>query len=362
MDEAPVYPRLDLTMGVVLLGVLMGASLWGICCMQTYEYFMEYRRDTSFNKWMVAILVILDTLHNALWAHCMYIYLIAEHFNFAHLNEIVWQEPCCTASLVFFVYRIWILSHHNIYAVVPVIILVVAEFAVSLVKISTNAVLFSVFHSSVGSCFNFYITALINVHHGPSWKVENFDGLPSIFRLSQSINGVAAAGDILIASTLIFILYRSKTGFLRSDSVVKQLILYSLNTGFLTSICALVSLITITIYPANFVFMVFYILLNRLYTNSLLATLNARKKLRLRAGTSEMSSDTRDITRVNKTDPPFSKQDTSHHVAIRVDTQTATGYDPATPGYDPTMAKSNNGYELSVYDDRDQAKNQEHAV
>ncbi|KAF5378099.1 hypothetical protein D9615_007582 [Tricholomella constricta] len=284
----------------------------------TLTLVQEYRRDSTFNKVMVTLLL----------------------------------DPSLRYSR-----KIPLVSHHNIYAVVPVIILVIAEFAVSLVEILSNTEIFSVFHSSVGPSFNFYITAPSNVHHDPSWKVENFDGLPSIFRLSQSINGVAAAGDILIASTLIFILYRSKTGFLRSDSVVKQLILYSLNTGFLTRWVNKKSTIA-SLTQQQYMRIV---VIDHLYTNSLLATLNARKKLRIRVGTSQMGSDTRDITRVNKTELQFSKQETSHHVSIRVDTETATGYDPSAPSYDPTMAKSNNGYELSVYAG-DQAKNQEHAV
>ncbi|KAF5377279.1 hypothetical protein D9615_006446 [Tricholomella constricta] len=354
MSEAPVFPRLDNTVGAIFVGVILGAALWGISCMQTYEYFsvskmrpstrhtkitlvQEYRRDAWFNKIMVGILFILDTVHQIFWTHVLYIYLITEYFNIAYLNQVVWSlvAQIIISALVglivqsFFLYRIWILSRHNIYAVAIVGILVVAEFGVSIA----------------------YFTE--------AWKVTTFDLLPNIFRLSQSVNSVAAAGDIAIAVTLIFILYRSKTGFSKSDSIVKQLILYSLNTGFLTSICALMSLITITLYPTNFMFMTFYIVLARLYTNSLLATLNARKKLRVRVGTSHNSlgsSETRDIPR-NKTDPSFSiipKQETSHHLAIRVDTETARGYDA-------TISK-NNDYELSVFGGREQAKNQEHAV
>ncbi|GLB36682.1 hypothetical protein LshimejAT787_0309690 [Lyophyllum shimeji] len=329
MAEAPVFPKLDNTMGAIFVGVLMGAALWGISCMQTYEYFSEFRRDSWMSKVMVATLFVLDTLHQILMTHVIYTYLITEHFNVAYLNQVVWSlvGQVIVSALIglmvqtFFVYRIWILSHHNLPAVVFVMLLVLSEFAVSL---------------------TYFVKGL---------KVTTFALLPSLFRLSQSVNALAATGDIAIAATLIFILWRSKTGFSKSDSIVNQLILYSLNTGFLTSVCALLSLITITVYPNSFIFITFYTPLSRLYTNSLLATLNARKKLRVRAGTEHNSlGSSGNITR-NKTDPPFSmgNQESSRHLAIRVDTETAKGYDRST--YSKT-----NGFELSVFGDRDQVK------
>ncbi|KAF9456684.1 hypothetical protein BDZ94DRAFT_1275050 [Collybia nuda] len=325
MSEVPVIPKLDNTMGAIFVGVLMGAALWGISCMQTFEYFSNFPNDSLGSKVMIAALFILDTVHQIFMSHVLYTYLVTHFFNPAYLNVVVWSlvaQVIASAFIgfivqSFFVYRIWILSQNNIPIVAFVMMLVFAEFGL------TTA---------------YFIKGL---------SVTTFTELPRLLRLSQSVNAVAAAGDILIAASLIFILYRSKTGFSRSDSIVNQLILYSLNTGFLTSVCALLSLITITVYPATFLFITFYTPLSRLYTNSVLATLNARKKLRLRSTTQNshsMGSDTRDMQR-NKSEPfAIASQDASHHLAIRVDKETALGYDAYA---NPT--KSNTGYELSVF-------------
>ncbi|KAF8558816.1 hypothetical protein OG21DRAFT_1574511 [Imleria badia] len=98
--------------------------------------------------------------------------------------------------------------------------------------------------------------------------------------LSMTINAAAAAGDIVITIFLCYYLQRSRTGFRRSDWTINKLIMFSINTGLLTSLCALASLICISAWPHAFIYIAFYFCIGRLYCNSLLATLNARKGLR----------------------------------------------------------------------------------
>jgi len=103
--------------------------------------------------------------------------------------------------------------------------------------------------------------------------------LSKLKALSLTVNALAAAGDVLIAFILCWILQSSRTGFKRSDTVITKLIAFSINTGLVTSICALLSLITIVVFPGAFIYITFYFTLGRLYSNSLLATLNARQSL-----------------------------------------------------------------------------------
>ncbi|KAF9062694.1 hypothetical protein BDP27DRAFT_1451609 [Rhodocollybia butyracea] len=111
---------------------------------------------------------------------------------------------------------------------------------------------------------------------GSSLRVRTFEELASDLKgLSITVNALAAAGDILIAGILSFLLQKSKTG---SDSMLNTLTLYAVNTGMLTSLCAVASLIVAA--PNTFIYIAFFFCMGRLYTNSLLATLNARKSIR----------------------------------------------------------------------------------
>ncbi|KAE9394600.1 hypothetical protein BT96DRAFT_185050 [Gymnopus androsaceus JB14] len=61
---------------------------------------------------------------------------------------------------------------------------------------------------------------------------------------------------------------------------MNRLMYFCLATGLLTTVCAICSLVSISVWPNTFVYIGFYVVLARLYVNSFLATLNAREKLR----------------------------------------------------------------------------------
>lgn len=101
--------------------------------------------------------------------------------------------------------------------------------------------------------------------------------LPALDNLSRAVNAMGAASDLAIALTLVALLHRARTGFRRSETIINRLILFSINTGLLTSMCAVLSLVTITVFPSTFIYMTFFVCVSRLYTNTLYATLNARR-------------------------------------------------------------------------------------
>ncbi|KAG8218809.1 hypothetical protein J3R82DRAFT_4485, partial [Butyriboletus roseoflavus] len=84
--------------------------------------------------------------------------------------------------------------------------------------------------------------------------------------LSMTVNALGAAGDVLIAVLLCVMLHISRTGF---RSVVACF-----------CDCSLPMMQQIIVWPQTWIYIGFYFCIGRLYCNSLLATLNARKVLR----------------------------------------------------------------------------------
>ncbi|KAI5123169.1 hypothetical protein M0805_000870 [Coniferiporia weirii] len=250
----PVHFVLDNTMGALFIGIV----LWGMGCVQMYYYYNRYTEDDWRIKLLVFTVWLFDTTHQGLITHTAYTYLVTEYGNPVFLGNIVITlliEVLFSALVVllvqmFFVLRVWKLSHKNIWITVILLLLVAAEFILSIV----------------------YTVKAVGL--------QTFARLTSIVNLSRSINIFGAAGDVAIAITLIYLLHSSRTGFRSSDSIINRLIMFSLNTGLLTGLDALMSLITITVLPDTFVYILFYVTVSRLYTNSLLATLNGRKGLR----------------------------------------------------------------------------------
>ncbi|KAH0587161.1 hypothetical protein H2248_005970 [Termitomyces sp. 'cryptogamus'] len=132
-------------------------------------------------------------------------------------------------------------------------------------------------------------------------KLKTWVQLEQLKGLSMVVNILAALGDGLIAGTLCYFLQRSRTGFKKSDTMISKLILFTVSTGVLTSICAIASLISILVWPSTLIYAAFYFCLGRLYSNSVLATLNARQSIR------ELGEDNDELSFSFRMRPMFSK-------------------------------------------------------
>ncbi|TFK37407.1 hypothetical protein BDQ12DRAFT_736268 [Crucibulum laeve] len=250
-------PVFSIRLGAAFIGAVIAASLHGVSCVQAWYYY-THQNDTWPIKSLVGAVMAFDTIHQALITHTMYTYLVSNWGDLESLRRLVWSMLVevlfngFTALLVqsFLTMRVWRLSNKAIWLTSIVLILVIGEFGC--------VVAFTAF----------------------SLHLKTFEELAHLKTLSILVNALAAAGDVLIAAALCTLLHRSRTGFQRSDTMINKLILFAVNTGFLTSLCAVASLISITVAGQTFLYIGFFFCIGRLYTNSLLATLNARKMIR----------------------------------------------------------------------------------
>ncbi|KAF7317871.1 hypothetical protein MKEN_00875000 [Mycena kentingensis (nom. inval.)] len=248
---------LDNTLGAAFIGVVIAAGLHGVSCVQAWWYY-THQNDRWPLKTLVAAVMIFDTVHQGLIAHTLYTYLVTNYNNPLQLGQIVWSLLVevlfngLTALLVqsFLTLRIWRLSNGNAWLTGAALILVLGEFGCVLAFVAL------------------------------SLQLDTFAELTTLKSLSITVNALAAAGDVLIAATLCKLLHSSRTGFHRSDTMIRKLMVWAVNTGLVTSLCAIASLISITVAGNTFIYILFFFCMGRLYCNSLLATLNARKMIR----------------------------------------------------------------------------------
>ncbi|OSC96738.1 hypothetical protein PYCCODRAFT_1378605 [Trametes coccinea BRFM310] len=279
------------SMGPLLIGVILAAM---------YYYYTRYQRDPWHIKLLVTAVWTTDSIHQALISHSVYWYLITEYGNPVALTllsktiiiEVFFNAFTGLFVQSFFAARVYKLSGKKVYLVIPVALLIAGEFGKSLLYFKT------------------------------------FVDLVQIKGLSISINAFAAAGDVCIAAILCTILHNSRTGFNKSNTLINKLMVFAVNTGLLTSVCACLSLITILALPNTFVYICFFFLVGRLYSNSLMATLNARKSLR-DASTNELSVSLRDMQPAASTNlANFSNIGRrGEGIAIRIDTTKESKHD-----------------------------------
>jgi hypothetical protein len=107
--------------------------------------------------------------------------------------------------------------------------------------------------------------------------------------VATCIWSVSAANDFTITATLVFILHRERNNMhRRSAAIVDKLILWTLETGLLTSVMAIAELTFFVTLTGDFVWLAAFAVSSRLFSNSLLASLNSRATLRSMNEVSQM--------------------------------------------------------------------------
>ncbi|KAK0460278.1 uncharacterized protein EV420DRAFT_1536014 [Desarmillaria tabescens] len=286
MSTTMALPALDNTMGALLIGTIIAASIWGSSVLHTYEYYSDYPNDHIGMKCVVAIVSLLDTSHQIFITHALYIYLIKGFANPLILTKLLWTfliQLVITAcqGLVcqgFFTWRVYVVSQRNRF---------LAPFIASLV---------------IG---NFVVTLYYYARCQSLTSTTQLGELKNIAKLL--VFGYSA--DILITGSLIYMLLRSKTqnaqyvpssvnhdaiqmnDVRRTNHIINRLVLYSLNTGFLNSIFAILCFVTATVWSDNLIFVGLYAVLCRMYSVSVLATLNSRKRFRSLSGVHRLTSE-----------------------------------------------------------------------
>ncbi|PPQ95697.1 hypothetical protein CVT26_008380 [Gymnopilus dilepis] len=257
---------LDDTLGAAFLGCLAAAILYGVTSVQTFLYFQGHPiKDGRFFKLAIFGLWAVDTIHIAFTAHGMYYYLVTSFGKFEVLLAPTWSllagvyltNISDITVRCFFAMRVYLLcgrSRPVLRIVLPVIIIILAL----LVFITGNA------FASKG------------------FVLKTFARLNDVSFYLYTSFAAAVVADTLVALSLCTLLFNSRTGIKRTDSVVKVMMAFVINTGLLTSVCAMGCLVTYAIWPDKFIFMGLYFALSKLYVNSLLASLNARSSLRTR--------------------------------------------------------------------------------
>ncbi|KIM86643.1 hypothetical protein PILCRDRAFT_310775 [Piloderma croceum F 1598] len=252
-----MFAGIKLSLGALYLGNLAAAIFYGITCAQTYTYYQLFQRDRITLKLAVLFLWILDTVQMAMVSYTVYIYVVSESSTFTGHGIPLWtfwaQVIVSTISdfVIRCIYgmRIWILGNKNIYLTTAI-------------ALSTLAV--------VAITFTFSIKSLItNAFINPNQYV---------FYLSL---GSSAVADIIVASTLCVLLFRNRTHIRRTNSLLNTLILYTVCTGMLTGFYTIVLIVIYAALPEKHViFVALFSSFSKMYFNALLASLNARHKLR----------------------------------------------------------------------------------
>ncbi|KZP15373.1 hypothetical protein FIBSPDRAFT_1048168 [Athelia psychrophila] len=246
------------TYGALLVGGLVAAGLSGIVTVQSFVYVKLYPADRIHTKLIVAAVWLLDSCHTLFVCQSIWDYFITHFGDNSRITDIPTSLAltiAITAILTFvvhafFAHRIFKLSKRNYFAMVPIAFLAVCRLAAACVTTSE----------------------MIRIGNLPEF-VKQFSW---VFTTGLALS---SAVDVLIAGFLCYSLQNSRSSSSSMDHVINLLILYTFENGALTCAATVVSMICWLVMPDNRIFLGIHFVIVKIYANSLLATLNSRKKL-----------------------------------------------------------------------------------
>lgn len=247
--------NVDLLFGPFLIGAFLNIMLYGVLLMQSFIYFRTKRdpEDSPRLRYFVLYLIICDTLNTVFDIGVIYEPLVSRY-----------GTPRATQRIPVML---------NVDPIMTVIISVSVQLYYSYrIKLITQSwtiprfIWIFIFCSLVGGI----ATTVCSIIIGNYSQLEQFKGAIITWLASSTI------ADILITASLVIVLIKRRTGNTRTDDMIDRIIRLTIHTGAITALFATLDLVLFVAFPGTSLNFAFDFPLAKLYTNSLLSTLNAR--------------------------------------------------------------------------------------
>ncbi|KAJ7785365.1 hypothetical protein DFH07DRAFT_948441 [Mycena maculata] len=242
--------QLSMVVGVYLLGILFNTFLYGLAVAQFLTYFNTKSDDPWGLRAVVWSLLCTDTIHSAVEVYGAW-QIGVDNYN--DLARVSWTIPFTAVATsvaayitqCFLAYRVLCLRKNKIF--------------VGTVWVSSTLGL-------VFGCISGIMAGIIK-------EVTKFRPIVPFVVLWLSFQSLS---DFLITVSLVLALARSRTGFRRTDTMINRLIRGAIETGTFASAFALADLFSFVFFRDTNLYAMFASPIGRIYTNTLLHTLNVR--------------------------------------------------------------------------------------
>ncbi|KAJ7203560.1 hypothetical protein GGX14DRAFT_570004 [Mycena pura] len=248
--------------GSLLIGTFFAIFFQGMLTVQAYVYYESFPNDPMKLKSLVALVWTIDLVHLIVICSGIYADLVTNWGNIeaiattieAFIIHILFVGVAAILCQGFFIYRVFVFSKKN-------------WLLSGLLSLAALANL------------GLAVWLIVRLNRDRSVAALSTIGPTTIPMFS-----IGAGVDVAIAILMVYYLQQGRTGFARTDFVVKKIIQYVVSTSLATSLLALGSIVAYAINPNHSAYIAIHFSLGRMYTNALLATLNSRRQLRSHLG------------------------------------------------------------------------------
>ncbi|KAF8226286.1 hypothetical protein L208DRAFT_1367155 [Tricholoma matsutake] len=257
----------DTVIGVMLIGLFFNTYLYGLVTYQFLVYKSTKFNDPMWIKTVVAVLFFVDTIHSAVAVYAGWEMCVTNYDNPASLAYVSWTIPfTACATSVASIFTQYFLGHR-------VYLLTKSKPLVGVIGML----------SLLGFIFGLYAGIRSGIIH----EIAHFAILKPFVICWL---GFQTSADLLITCSLTFVLSRSRTGFHKTDTIINRLIRGAIQTGLFASMFALADLFSFVLHGNTNLYAMFAFPIGRIYTNTLLDTLNSRKEFKNMSSTVDVES------------------------------------------------------------------------
>ncbi|KAJ7472564.1 hypothetical protein FB451DRAFT_1249970 [Mycena latifolia] len=251
---------LNANTGAYQIGVLVSYVLFGVTTTQAYLYYTRFPKDSRSLKALVVFVWSCELAHALCLGMTLYTWTITDSgrsdilkYFPAPLGAAELFSGCVAATVqAFFGYRIYVLSKKPY----------ISYFTWTL-------------------SFLRWLAAIV-LGVAAVWKNPLMHAYEEKWAwLINALWAVSITNDVVITATLVSLLYQQRNdGQRRTVAMIDKLIVWTIETGMVTSISNFIILILFVTMPDNLVWLAQWSIGTRLFSNSLLASLNSRASLR----------------------------------------------------------------------------------
>ncbi|KAJ7207520.1 hypothetical protein GGX14DRAFT_698190 [Mycena pura] len=249
------------TVGAALAGCLISVGLSAVLGFQTFLYFQVFPMDKFKYKLLVGVLFLVtwvwlfDAAHTILICTSIWQYAVNNFTNPNFVEEIVptlainvAMTAITTVTVnVFYAWRIHKMSNGNWALTWLIGALLFARTGLALV--TTVEMILTKTFANFAANFNTVLTAGLSV---------------------------SAATDIVVSLARYYYLRNLQQGYSGSQEMVDAVVVFTINDGCLTCAVVIATITCLLRMPDNFIWLGIYFTIAKLYSNSVLATLNLR--------------------------------------------------------------------------------------
>lgn len=243
-------------MGSPFIGFTVSLSLYGAALAQAIFYFRSFPDDCAPMKILVTFISFLDIFHVCLLSQMFWNTLVYGRLVLPSVpQQMPWQLVAATIVTnfiigtvhCFFCLRVWRVSKNK--SVTAMIgILTVMQFGVAM---------------SFG------------VQQKPTGSRDPNTNLSAQIQLISSM-----VCDIVISASLVYYFHSFRLGMKRTEVILQELIILSVNMGVMLCLVMTVTIILFEVDAGISEPLAAHMVLSKIYVNSLIATLNSRRRFR----------------------------------------------------------------------------------